>query len=88
MSQYSIGKIRRGTNNFFESLTNSSNPQYIQPIQQPAPQPVIQPTYVAPQPLTAPNYVGIQHQPLPTVTYTPSSLSTSFVPLNSSYNSR
>lgn len=35
MSQYSINPVSRGVNNFFESLTNSSNPSYIQPIQQP-----------------------------------------------------
>lgn len=32
MNQYNINPASRGVNNFFESLTNSSNPQYIQPI--------------------------------------------------------
>ena len=31
-NNYAINCMSRGVNNFFESLTNSSNPTYIQPI--------------------------------------------------------
>lgn len=33
MSNYNINPLRRGVNNFFENLTNSTNPIYIQPNQ-------------------------------------------------------
>jgi hypothetical protein len=85
--QYSINPASRGTNNFFESLTNSTNPTYIQPIPQPqynpAPSPysgsVITPPLI---PSPAPSTVF----PKPTVTYTPEHLRGSFAPLNDRYN--
>jgi hypothetical protein len=89
MSQYSINPVSRGVNNFFEALfvgTNNAVPQYIQPIQQPIYTPPPQPVYT-PQPYNAPTFTPIPSAPLPTVTYTPSTLQSSFVPLNSNYNS-
>ena len=85
MSQYSINPVSRGLNNFFEGLTNSSNPTYIQPIQQPVYTPPPQPVYTtSPQPSYTP-YQAIPSGPLPTVTYTPESLRSSFVPLNNNH---
>ena len=85
-NNYSINPASRGVNNFFESLTNSSNPQYITPIQsyQPPPQPL--PTYTAPQPLTFAPTPTFTTYPAPTVTYTPENLRHMYVPLNSSFN--
>jgi hypothetical protein len=85
MSQYNINPINRGVNNFFESLTNSSNPRYIQPVQQPISQSIQQPVYPQPSPLVYSQYNAVSSGPLPTVTYTPTSLQSSFVPLNSNY---
>jgi hypothetical protein len=78
MSNYSINSVSRGVNNFFESLTNSSNPTYIQPINTYTPSPPSQ-TYITPPQI-------FTHNPLPIVTYTPKCLRTSFVPLNSNYS--
>lgn len=87
MSQYNINPVSRGVNNFFEGLTNSTNPQYIQPVSTPQytapPQPVY-PVYSTPIPTS---YTPISSGPLPTVTYTPGTLRSSFKPLNSNYNS-
>jgi hypothetical protein len=33
-NNFSINPVRQSVNNFFESITNSSNPTYIQPISQ------------------------------------------------------
>lgn len=89
-NQYSINPVSRGINNFCEALfvgTNNSIPQYIQPIQQPVYTPPPPPVYTQPTPISIPSYTPIPSQPLPTVTYTPSVLQSSFVPLNSNYTS-
>ena len=95
MSQYSINPVSRGLNNFFESITNSTNPTYIQPIQQTSYTPQQQPTYTpyhSQTTFSSTQYTPIVSQPLPTVTYptvtyTPELLRSSFIPLNSNYNS-
>ena len=79
--------MSKNVNNFFESLTNSTNPRYIQ-------QPPTT-TYVAPPPVTykaPPMYE--EYKPFkstvykqPTMMYTPPHLRSHFEPLNSSYNS-
>jgi hypothetical protein len=85
MSQYSINPVSHGLNNFFESLTNSSNPQYIQPINTVSCTVPHTTAYTPPHPISYTEYKPIQSQPLPTVTYTPSILRNSFEPLNSNY---
>lgn len=44
MSNYNINPVSRHTNNFFESLSNSTNPTYIQPTQSTG----LVPNYISP----------------------------------------
>lgn len=39
---FNINPVSRGVNNFFESLTNSTNPQYIRPINNYNPTPAVE----------------------------------------------
>lgn len=86
-NQYNINPVNRGVNNFFEGLTNSTNPRYIQPIQQFTPQQP-QPTYVPPRPINTAPYVPFVSKiyKQPTTMYTPERLRSHFEPLNPSYN--
>jgi hypothetical protein len=86
--QYSINPVSRSTNNFFESLTNSTNPTYIQPICQPQYNNPIESKYsgsvVVPPLIPPPAPTTIY--PKPTTMYTPEHLRNNFKPLNDSYN--
>ena len=73
-------------NNIFESITNSTNPQYAGARPQVVYTPSVQPVYTPPPPISMPTYVPPTIYPLPTTMYTPSSLRTHFQPLNSNYN--
>ncbi len=90
MSNYNINPVSRGLNNFFENLTNSKKPNYIAPNNTYTYQPVPVILNYTTKPLKIPNinYVPPQTNinPLPTVTYTPEILRTSFEPLNPNYN--
>ena len=84
MSNYNINPVSRAVNNICESIF-VPNPTYIQPIPTYVPPPTPEAYFPPPQPLqplttyTSPSY------PLPTVTYTPETLRSSFAPLNSNY---
>ncbi len=82
---YSINPVSCGLNNFFEGLTNSSNPTYIQPISNtPTYNPPTQ-TYTPSPQVAIPPPMQSTTYPLPTVTYTPESLRSSYTPLSSNY---
>ena len=86
MSNYGINPVSRGVNNFFEGLSNSTNPTYIQPLpQQQPPCMVQQPTYT-PTPIAPFVATSTSTYPVPTTMYTPQSLQSSYYPLNSNYN--
>jgi hypothetical protein len=83
--KYCINPVSRGLNNFFENISNSTNPQYIQPTSTPQYVPPPQPTYTPPPPIPVTPLPPSKIYPLPTVTYTPVSARAYFEPLNSNY---
>jgi hypothetical protein len=84
---YAINILRRGTNNFCELLTRSSNPTFIKPVSEnvTAQQ---QQVNLAPTSLTMLPSIPQSHvRPVyPTVTYTPQSINSRYEPLNSNFN--
>ena len=80
--------MSHSVNNFFESLTNSTNPQYIRTPTPTTYTPPPTPVYTPPPPINTAPYVPFSSTvyKLPTTTYTPAPLRTHFEPLNSSYN--
>jgi len=79
-NKYSINPVSRGMNNFFENLTNSTNPRYIQPIQQPTYTPPPQPVYTPPSPISTTPFTPFSTPvyKMPTTIYTPPHLRTYF----------
>jgi hypothetical protein len=75
--QYSINPASRGANNFFEGLTNSSNPTYIQPIA-PVYTPAPAPVYAAPKPLKLQPFIPCPVYKLSTTMYNPECLGKEF----------